>query len=498
MAAAADQASPRRDRPFRDAGLLIAFSVAAFLVGLGRAPVSRIQELRVLEASREMRASGDYLVPRFGGDLRLQKPPLAYWLALAGYGLTGRADELSGRLYAVFTGVLTVLATFALGRRLGGPRLGLLAGLILAASPLFHRFSRLAETDGLLTLGTTLALGSFWMGFAGRPARRGTWTVLAWTAMGIAFLAKGLAGFFLPLLPVIVFLAAGRRWRDIAAVFHPIGLAAFLAIALPWYIAVSAAHPELIAVFREQIFFAVKGEGHGRGLLEGLYFYPVRILADFAPWCVLLAAAAVLLIRGPRRLRERPDLAFVLAWAAGILLQLLPLGNKQNHYLLPAFPAFALLAAWSLVEPWPLPRAVSPAAMTRCVAAAALLIAAGLGSHAFWGDALKTETKSAREFCRAIRPIVEGAPLYIHGTADMRVDFHLERVLPVVEARPEAIEELFRRHPSFFVIAREIGKDKQGGLDAAIAADPRFRKVRSAVPPEVPFHLYRGEAGGPR
>ena len=81
---------------------LVAVALAALtcLWRLDALPVRRTQEVRVVETAREMLASGDWLLPRLNGELRLQKPPLAYWLTAASYRASGRVDEFTARLPA--------------------------------------------------------------------------------------------------------------------------------------------------------------------------------------------------------------------------------------------------------------------------------------------------------------------------------------------------------------------------------------------------------------
>ena len=139
---------------FRDAAVLLLICGLSFFVGIGQVPVHRAQEARVLECARVMMQDGDLLVPRLCGKIRFQKPPLAYWLALAGYTAAGGVDEGAGRIYSALAGTLTVFLVWSLGRRSGSARMGLWAGAILATSFLFFRFSRSAETDVLLTCGS--------------------------------------------------------------------------------------------------------------------------------------------------------------------------------------------------------------------------------------------------------------------------------------------------------------------------------------------------------
>src|SRR5574341_1446026 len=116
-----DDAPAVPSRRWRDLAILLLVSGLSFFLFLGRQPSFRRQEMRVLETAREMGENGDLLVPRFCGETRLEKPPLAYWLALAGFRLRGEPDEAGGRLYAAVSGLLTVLILYAFGRSLDRP-----------------------------------------------------------------------------------------------------------------------------------------------------------------------------------------------------------------------------------------------------------------------------------------------------------------------------------------------------------------------------------------
>src|SRR5215210_6558483 len=120
--------------------LLWVLGGAVLLFGLGKPPVSRTQEARVLETARQMIGTGyeNWLIPKLNGRVRLQKPPLPYWMAAASYKLFG-VSELSGRLPFALLAWLTLGVTFAGTSRLFNRRVALLATTALLGSYLFAR-----------------------------------------------------------------------------------------------------------------------------------------------------------------------------------------------------------------------------------------------------------------------------------------------------------------------------------------------------------------------
>src|SRR5690349_12676095 len=113
--------------------VILCLLMPALLYSLGERPVSKVQEVRVAETAREMVVSGDWAVPRYNGELRLQKPPLPYWLTAASYKVFG-LNATAVRLPAVIFGLLSVALLFAWMRREAGVETAANTVLVLAAS----------------------------------------------------------------------------------------------------------------------------------------------------------------------------------------------------------------------------------------------------------------------------------------------------------------------------------------------------------------------------
>src|ERR1700757_5151466 len=128
--------------------LLLFFAGAVFLYGSGNSTLPLIDrdEPRFAEASREMRQSGDYLMPRLNGEYRFDKPPLAYWGQVLAYDLLGDND-FAARLPSVLYAALTALATVLFASRVFGQSVGIWAGLIFATSLQLFIHARAAVAD---------------------------------------------------------------------------------------------------------------------------------------------------------------------------------------------------------------------------------------------------------------------------------------------------------------------------------------------------------------
>src|SRR5205807_8282358 len=160
-----------------------------------------IDEGHNAEAAREMLDSGNWLVPTFNFQLRDHKPPLLYWLQIAGYEWFG-VNEFAARLPSALAALTAVLLAYELGRLMFGPSAGLLAGLILGSAGMFCAADHFANPDSLLNMLTLATFYVFWRGVKrSTDASRlngGWWFIPAALLIGLAVMTKGPVGLLLP------------------------------------------------------------------------------------------------------------------------------------------------------------------------------------------------------------------------------------------------------------------------------------------------------------
>jgi 4-amino-4-deoxy-L-arabinose transferase-like glycosyltransferase len=322
--------------------LAVALLVFLYLGRIGGFPLQDPDEGRYAEIPREMVESGDWLTPRLNYVKYYEKPPLLYWLIAASFTVFG-PEEWAGRLIPALAGLATIAMTFAFGRAALGSRAAWIAAAVLATSPIFFGLSQAILIDTLLTACTTATLVSFWLAHrAERPEVRDRWVLAVAASAGLGVLAKGLVAL---VLPGAIALAALLVWRDFATLRSLVGwrpIALFLAIAAPWFLLVSRAHPEFAYfIFVREHFERFAAEvGHPEG---PLYYVPVMLLGPL-PWslwaiglaCSRRGRAAFGLI--PRDVRS-----FLAIWAGFVLVFFTIASSKLAPYVLPAFPALALL-----------------------------------------------------------------------------------------------------------------------------------------------------------
>lgn len=321
--------------------------VAVLALYLGRIsgyPLQDPDEGRYAEIAREMVETGDWVTPHFNYVSYFHKPPLLYWataISLRTFGV----NEFAARLPVALVGLLTVFLTFALGHRMFGARAALFAAGILATSPLFFVLAQALVMDMLLTACLTAAFASVYALHVG-GAKQG-WAVSAALWVGLGFLTKGPISVLLVALVTVPFLIVRRDGSSFRALVGWRPIAVFTAVVLPWFVQVSLANPDFLEVFIVDHHLRRFGGEVGHKETGLLYFVPV-ILGGGAPWTVWAGLMAL-----DKRLRAAfsgvssdPRL-FLVLWFASIFGLFSLSSTKLPTYMVPAFPALALLlGAW--------------------------------------------------------------------------------------------------------------------------------------------------------
>jgi 4-amino-4-deoxy-L-arabinose transferase-like glycosyltransferase len=356
------------------------------LPNLGTPGLWDVDEGNNLEAAREMRESGSPIVPTFNYRMRVDKPVLLYWLQMASFSACG-VNELAARIPSALAALAAVLVTYELGRRTFGAGAGLLAGAMLASAVLFCAASRFANPDALLDAFSALALFAFWRGYL----KGGSLPFASVGAIaGLGMLAKGPVGLVLPAAVSVLFLAWQRELRRLADPRVGWGLLTFLLVAAPWYVWVGV---ETKGEWLKGFFgkhnvdrFRETMENHG----GHFYYYVLVLLAGFAPWSVFFGPAA-------RNLRDdmvaaavgrtRAATRFLVCWITVYFVFFTIASTKLPNYILPAYPAVALLTGRALEQwrrglaappRWLLAMSLGSLALMGFGVALGLLIAAGV------------------------------------------------------------------------------------------------------------------------
>ena len=333
--------------------VLAALAVFTLVVGIGNMGrhLANPDEGRYSEISREMAASGDWVTPRLNGLKYFEKPPLQYWATASAFEVFGE-NEVSARLYVFLCGLATILLVGFTAWRLHGPGPSLAAMLVLVASPYFMALGGIVTLDMGLTLWTTATFFALLLSEqaadAGRQRVRRRWMLAAWAAMALAVLSKGLIGIVFAGAAVFFVIVLSRSLAILKRMEWLPGLALFLVIAAPWFLAVAAANPEFARFFFvHEHFERFLTQSHRR--VQAWWFFLPIIALGFLPWLAAAPSAIAQAWRAERGESFQPLRASLL-WAAFIVAFFSASGSKLPAYVLPAFPPLALVLGRYLAE----------------------------------------------------------------------------------------------------------------------------------------------------
>jgi 4-amino-4-deoxy-L-arabinose transferase-like glycosyltransferase len=338
----------------RDLLVLAVLAAALFLPALGARDVWNPDEARYAEVAREMRLSGEWLVPHLNGDVYSQKPPLLFWLIALSALVTGGLGGGAARLPSAAAAIATVLLTYRMGRRFFGRRAGWLAAAAFATCSKVLWQGRFGQIDMLLA---ALVAAAVWFWVRGYTEQRPRLYPLFFLFAGLATLAKGPVGLLPPLLSIVVYLLVVRERGEIGRLRIGLGLLVWAAVVLAWLVPAGLAGGEEYLrniVFRQNVTRYAEPWHH----FQPPWYYLTVVPVDFFPWSVLLPSALVI---GWRRLRRpeagapeetaalaRRGYLFALCWMLVTVAFFSLSPAKRTVYVLTMYPAMALLVGAAL------------------------------------------------------------------------------------------------------------------------------------------------------
>ena len=323
---------------------LLAIAIAiAWFANLDVRKLQHPDEGRYAEIAREMVATGDWVTPRLNGIKYFEKPPLQYWLTAASFEAFS-LDEWTARLPGALAGFLTLGIVGYVGAILASRTAGAYAALALAGCVWPFGISHLLTLDALLTFWLAAALGAFLLAQHWRsvPVRQQRWMLVAWAATAGGVMTKGLVALVIPFCALVLHTLVTRDrapWTRL----HPVrGLLLLLALAAPWFVIVSSRNPEFARFFFIHEHFERFLTTEHRRTGAWWYFLPM-LAAGLLPWTGVF-------LWGLRRAWREPVapgafdwVKFCLVWSAFVLVFFSISGSKLPSYILPIFPAAALV-----------------------------------------------------------------------------------------------------------------------------------------------------------
>ncbi len=338
--------------------LILATLYVCYFSHLGAIGFVGPDEPRYAWIARDMAETRDWVTPRLYGKPWFEKPPLFYWGAAISFKVFG-VSEAAARLPSAISALLATLALAWLALRLYGAETARWLLLLLPTTVGMIGFSHAAATDmpfsGMLTIamiGAAVVLG------LARNKNSPVIPQTPWLALilfgfflGLAVLAKGPAAIILSGGAIFFWALFTKRWRDAFRLFHPAALASFCLTALPWYILCARRNPDFFRIFIIEHNFKRYLTPEFQHIQPFWYYGPVLLVAFF-PWIPLLLWTVV---AGTRHLLHTktasPATTFLLTWSSFCVAFFSTSHSKLPGYILPAFPAIALLLSHSCFSP---------------------------------------------------------------------------------------------------------------------------------------------------
>jgi len=294
------------------------------------------------QKAKELLTTGNMYTMYFGGEPSYDNPPFFMWLLAGSFSLFG-VSEFAAKLPSALMGVLSVGATYFLTKKLYNTWVAFIAGTILATTLPFMRYARRAMIDVTLTFFVILAVIGLFYAF-----KKSEKFFLLWgTSTAIAILIKSALGFF-PLLIGIVFISVRHSWNVFSSKYFLYGLLIALGIGSSWYIHQYIYFGNSFIKTHFVWLLLYRGLTSDAPSLYSYFGYFNFIIKHYWPWLPLLIIGTIKYYKDFRNGDDRALL--ILIWVSLYLIVMSIMKVKSNWYIMPVYPAFAIIAGRTLAN----------------------------------------------------------------------------------------------------------------------------------------------------
>ena len=317
--------------------LLLVFASIYIMGNIGSGSLSTWDEAIYANISASILKTGDWLIMHDGARQWFEKPPLYMWSTAVLYKLIG-INEFSTRLTGAFFAFLTILVTYLFVKKNYGSNVAMLSALLLLASPHYLHYSKMGMLDVTLTFFVASMVFLFWEGQK-KPY------LLFWSGMALlfAYLTKGMAAMFGPATILLFCLLSGNARMLVKREFLA-GISVSLFLILAWHFLqhIYGGPAAVDSYFGTHLFrrTAQALDGH----TGGLNFYQKAIFNKNKPWGIIyypaLAYAAWLSFKS----KDKKAILFT-CWAAAVFIICTIVRTKLHWYIVPIYPALAVVSA---------------------------------------------------------------------------------------------------------------------------------------------------------
>ena len=325
----------------RDLVILGVIGLGLFFWALGAHDFWPPDEARYALNAREMHDRGDFLVVYLNNRPDIDKPPLYLWAINLAGAFTGSVDEWAVRIPSAVAAILAMALIYLLGARLYDRRTAFWGSLVFATALQIAVRGRWGAIDMTLNLFILAAIALFWLGRM-EADRRTLCFLCAWGCMGLATLSKGPIGLALPMLATLPVAVLARDWRTIRRMFLPGGVVIYLAVVAAWFVPFTIRVGPGVAIGEFLWHNNVNRYLEAWNVQHPVWYYLWRFPGGFFPWIVFLPWAVLHVFSKEDRDRREAAL-FLTTWFVAVFLFFSFSTGKRGVYIIPAYPAAALI-----------------------------------------------------------------------------------------------------------------------------------------------------------
>jgi len=327
--------------------VVMAFATIISFWALSDGPLDN-HECLVSVTAREMLANNNWIVPTFNDEIRLQKTPLNYWLVASVAKVTGSVNEFATRLPSVAFAILSAAAILYFTSQWLAFPIAILSTAVWISTLGFIRYSHNGRPEMALCALVMISMLSFYSAMKTQSRRRQvSYMLVFWLSFSLAMLAKGPAPLVLVAPPIFFYFAVFRQWGKIKFTLPIIGTILFLLIVLPWPIIAIEKTTGSLSFWKREFIDRFLGD-YAAGRKPFWYYLQVVFLftAPFSAFVPYIVAAPFY----SAWQKKRPVMWYLWLWFVLQIVIMSISGGKRQHYILPAMPAFSILAAICLYD----------------------------------------------------------------------------------------------------------------------------------------------------